>query len=97
MYNLRYAHAQFGLRFEIASVMNSHLTSGASVRPENSVTYSTGNEGQEICGDFSETAPLQGHTASCVVGYFSDIPRTFFDGRAGSTILYRPVRRLLKG
>ena len=29
---------------------------GASVRPENIVTYSGGNEGQKI---FSETAPLQ--------------------------------------
>ena len=31
----------------------------------------------EKCGDFSETAPLQRYTASCVVGYCSDIPRTF--------------------
>ena len=57
--------------------VKSHLTSGASVRPENSATYSTGNEGQNICGDFSKTAPLQRYTASCVVGYGSDIPRTF--------------------
>ena len=57
--------------------VKSKLTSGASVRPETSVTYSTGNEGQNICGDFSETAPLQRYTASCVVGYCSDIPRTF--------------------
>ena len=55
----------------------SHLTSGASVRPENDVAYSTGNESQNICGDFSETAPLQRYTASCVVGYCSEIPRTF--------------------
>ena len=31
----------------------------------------------KICGDFSEIAPLQRYTASCVVGYCSDIPRTF--------------------
>ena len=37
----------------------SHLTYGASVRPENAVTYSAGNKGQNICGVFSETAPLQ--------------------------------------
>ena len=37
----------------------SHLTYGASVRPENAVTYSVGNEGQKICGVFSENAPLQ--------------------------------------
>ena len=57
--------------------VKSHLTSGAPVRRENTVTYSTGNRGQKICGDFSETAPLQRYTASCVVGYCSDIPRTF--------------------
>ena len=57
--------------------VKSHLTSGASVRPENSVTYSAVNEGQKICGDFSETAPLQRYTASYVVGYCNDIPLTF--------------------
>ena len=57
--------------------VKSKPTSGASVRPETSVTYSTGYEGQKICGYFSETAPLQRYTASCVVGYCSDIPRTF--------------------
>ena len=36
--------------------VKSNLTSGASVRPENSVTYSAGNGGQKICGDFSEAA-----------------------------------------
>ena len=39
--------------------VKSHLTYGASVRPENAVTYSAGNEGQNICGVFSENAPLQ--------------------------------------
>ena len=33
--------------------VKSHLTSGASVRSENPVTYSAGNGGQTICGDFS--------------------------------------------
>ena len=32
--------------------VKSHLTYGASVRPENAVTYSAGNEGQKICGVF---------------------------------------------
>ena len=36
--------------------VKSHLTYGASVRPENAVTYSAGNEGQNICGVFSENA-----------------------------------------
>ena len=39
--------------------VKSHLTYGASVRPENAVTYSAGNEGQKICGVFSENAQLQ--------------------------------------
>ena len=30
--------------------VKSHLTSGASVRPENSVTYSAGNGGQKYVG-----------------------------------------------
>ena len=44
-----------------------HLTSGASVRPESNVSYSTGNEGQNICGDFSETALLLSYTAARIV------------------------------
>ena len=32
--------------------VKSHLTSGASVRLENAVTYSAGNEGQQICSVF---------------------------------------------
>ena len=38
--------------------VKSHLTSGASVRRENAATYSAGNEGQKICGVFSEIPPL---------------------------------------
>ena len=47
--------------------VKSHLTYGASVRPENAVTYSAGNEGQKICGVFSETAPLQRSSTPSVV------------------------------
>ena len=46
---------------------NDFPTSGASVRPENDIKYSTGNEGQKHCVDFSETAMLQRYTASCIV------------------------------
>ena len=43
-----------------ASVLvKSHLTSEASVPPENTVMYSAGNGGQNICGVFSETTLLQ--------------------------------------
>ena len=56
--------------------VNQHPTFGASVRPENDITYSTGNEGQNICVDFSETAPLQRYTASCIVWLSSLVPRS---------------------
>ena len=38
-----------------------HLTSGASVRPENTVAYSAGNGGQNMCGVFFETAPFKSY------------------------------------
>ena len=41
--------------------VKSHLTSGASVRPENTVVYSAGNGGQKICGVFFETAPFNSY------------------------------------
>ena len=40
---------------------------GASVRPENAVTYPAGNEGQKICGVFSENAPLLRSSGVAVV------------------------------
>ena len=49
------------------SVCKSHLTYGASVRPENAVTYSAGNEGQKICGVFSENALLLRSSGVAVV------------------------------
>ena len=45
----------------VVSVCLSHLTSGASVRPENSVTYSAGNGGRKICVVFTETAPFKSY------------------------------------
>ena len=45
--------------WSVCQSVKSHLTSGASVRPKNTVTYSAGNVGQKICGVFSETAPLR--------------------------------------
>ena len=38
--------------------VKSHLTYGASVRPQNAVTYSAGNEGQKGFSVSSENAPL---------------------------------------
>ena len=67
----------YGSRLCVCVSVKSHLTSRASVRPENTVTHLAGSGGRKICGDFSETAPLQRYTASCFVGYCSDIQRTF--------------------
>ena len=43
--------------------VKSHLTYGASVRLENAVTYSAGNEGQKICGDLPETTAFKSYAA----------------------------------
>ena len=55
--------------------VKSHLTSGASVGHENAVTHSAGNEGQSICGVFSETAPLQRSNAPSLTAFFLRITR----------------------
>ena len=47
--------------------VKSNLTYGASGRPENAVTYSAGNEGQKICGVFSEDAPLLRSSGAAIV------------------------------
>ena len=49
--------------------VKSHLTSGASVGPENTVTYSAGNEGQKMCGVFSENSPLLRSSGVAVVSH----------------------------
>ena len=41
--------------------VKSHLTSGASVGPENTVAYSAGNGGKKIGGVFFETAPFKSY------------------------------------
>ena len=41
--------------------VKSYLTYGASVRPKNAVTYSAGNEDQNICGDFPETTGFKSY------------------------------------
>ena len=72
--------------------VKSHLTSGASVRPENAVTYSAGNEGQTFCGVSSETAPLQRSSTPSVDGH--TYSRPFFLRKArmrmGRPLFSRP-------
>ena len=43
--------------------VKSHFTYEVSVRPENAVTYSAGNEGQNICGDLPETTAFKSYSA----------------------------------
>ena len=43
--------------------VKSHLTYGASVRPENAVMYSAGNEGQKFCEDLPETTAFKSYAA----------------------------------
>ena len=58
--------------------VKSHLTSGASVRPETSFTYSAGNGGQKICGDISETASFTSYGVICLpMASYGDIAVVF--------------------
>ena len=60
----------------------SHLTYGASVRPENAITYSAGNEGQKICGDLPETTAFKSYAAKherkSQYANYSDLPDVSF-------------------
>ena len=60
----------------VCASVKSHLTSGASVSPENSVTYSTGNEGQNLWRFLWNGSVAEIHHF-LRVGYCSDIPHTF--------------------
>ena len=55
---------------------------GASVRPENAVTYSAGNEGQKICGDLPETTAFKSYAAKherkSQYANYSDLPAVGF-------------------
>ena len=77
--------------------VKSKLTSGASVRPENSITYSAGNGGQKICGGFSETTPFKSYGVIC-------LPVTSYEGTAATfralfrrQSLLRVLKRLTTG
>ena len=64
--------------------VKSHLTHGASVRPENAVTYSAGNEGRKICGDLPETTTFKSYAAKherkSQYANYSDLPAVSFLG-----------------
>ena len=60
----------------------SHLTYGASVRLENAVTYSAGNERRKIRGDLSETTAFKSYAAKHELksqyANYSDLPAVSF-------------------
>ena len=62
--------------------VKSHLIYGASVRPENAVTYSAGKEGQKICGDLPETTAFKSYAAKherkSQYANYSDLPMSAF-------------------
>ena len=47
--------------------LKSHLTLAGCLHLENAATYSAGDEGQNICGVFSETVSFQSYDTSCIV------------------------------
>ena len=54
--------------------VKSHLTYGASVRPENAVTYSAGNKSEKICGDLPEMTAFKSYAAN----QYSNLPAVSF-------------------
>ena len=60
----------------------SHLTYGASARPENAVTYSAGDDGRKICGDLPETTELKSYATKyerkSQYANYSDLPAVNF-------------------
>ena len=73
--------------------VKSHLTSGASVHPENTVTYSASNEGQNICGVYSETAPLPRSSTPSVESH--SYHRPFFADSAHAYYMHAVAPRVL--
>ena len=71
--------------------VKSHLTSEASVCPENTVTYSAGNVRQKICGVFSETVLLQRSSTPSLDGHTLGQP--FFLQRTRMRIVHMQVRQ----
>ena len=62
--------------------VKSHLTYEASVHPENAVTYSAGNKGQNVCGDLPETIAFKNfsakHERKSQYANYSDSPAVSF-------------------
>ena len=70
------------LYLSVCLSVKSHLTYGASVRPENAVTYSAGNGGQNICGDLPKTTAFKSYATQrerkSQYANYSDLPDVSF-------------------
>ena len=62
--------------------VKSHLTYGASVRPESAVTISASKEDRKLCGDFPETTVFKSnaakHERKSQYANYSDLPVVSF-------------------
>ena len=58
--------------------VKSHLTCGASVRPEKAVTYAADDEGRKICRDLPETTAFKSYAAKKPIANHSDLPAVSF-------------------
>ena len=62
----------------------THLTYGASVRPEKAVMYSAGKEGLIFCGDLPETTAFKSYATKqerkSQYANYSDLPAFSFRG-----------------
>ena len=56
-----YTHLGLCLCVCLSVCLLTHLTYGASVRPEKAVMYSAGKEGLKICGDLPETTAFKSY------------------------------------
>ena len=71
--------------------VKSHLTSGTFVCGENAATYLANNEGQKICGVFSENVVLQRLSGPSLDGH--TVGRPFFVQRRCMRIVDTQVDR----
>ena len=78
-------HAQRRLQYlglcvcvSVCVSVQSHLTYGASVCPENAVTYSAGNEGQTMPGTTAFKSYATKHERKSQYANYSDLPAVGF-------------------
>ena len=73
----------------VCLLIKSHLILEVSLRPENAVMYSVGNEGQKICGVFSDTVSFQRYCTCCIVRPQCSRPLSLWEIRACASKMLR--------